>query len=1564
MSSEEYIPGEEKITGEEEQLQVEINMAALLDQMPFPIAAAYQRLMEEQASPQTRREALHFTAYQLVRTVGLTLIGQYLTQGLPRDASPRARQNLNQAIAKVRFLTFGDWLEVLNALHQYGEELQLNFFPEFGEAMAKMEARRVAIPPEYALQPEGRWQELTWLEALLALRQSVDQPGMNSEEACQEAIRLFCPFLDTLLIAFAFLREYELLALRSSLDEDTLRVQLLRGTRPLPPQKREVDDRYYVMFEFSPLLMRSPDDRVQALFPLFQGVSEPGYRGHFLRDDPLLSRWRLESLAATTEPPAEVEPESAKEPLPFAPDLGDRIRQILELRQIPWHLRREEVAPSTLVEGLQEYSRLTLEELTGIRYRPDYHLDRPALSRPLWEFVAGAPTPYRALLLTGRAGVGKTALLCDLERRLLLEGEKHLVLFVRGDALTSEVNGINPILWGPLQRIGLNPGDFTHPAQFFAHLEAKRQQEKLTDRRLVVILDGLNEAPAPERLLQQMLEMVSEARHYDWVRIVLSMREEFLEVWQARRGGTEANPFYLLHPLFVSPPGASQEQPESFPFWVVPPLTQEEAQTLYQRYQKEQAEGKPVYACRTPWEQIPPLIREDFLTIPLYLDLWMRAFDGREAPPLSGLGALFELYLSDLRSRFPRFWENAEILLDYLLAHGKMELTETEAREINHRWLAHLTEAERQRHFSPLEVMLISGVMKKQASKPTLEPGEATSRYFIPYQPLYEQLIYTWFKNKDSQFQPSSLHEWLALPPTEALRDALTRVAEELWEKDRTAELATFMEHPTGAHILENLLVRRLERHESPEAVTSRLETLLEGAARQPESARAVAELLITRLPSRLKGVAVTKTLQTLWETLTPWLENHPLSRSEDPLWLRNLAICYSQLSDLYGMQGATWRAMEYREQSLRMLENLASQASQYPQLRGDLAIAYHKLGDAYTELGNYDRALEYYQKDLALLESSASPPSSRDLAILYSKLGDLARMQGKQEQALEYYQKDLALAEPLAHVPTPSLEAQQDLAISYAKLGEWYRAAGDSQRAVGYYEKSQALLEPLVRREPHRTDLARDLALTYSKLADLYQARGDTSRARDFCQQAFAIRKRLSDAEPHRTDLARDLAVSYSKLGDLERSVGQTQQALEYSRLALAIRERLYEAESHREDLARDLANSAAKLGDFCRALGESRQALEYYQRAAMIRHELYQAHPDQVELARGVSILYNKLGDLHHALGESQRALEHYLKAMAIRQRLHDTHPDRTDLARDLSVSYSKLGDAYRVMGEIQRAQDYYIKDLAMAQKLHEAEPHRVDLARDLAVSYERMGDIYRAAGETNRALDFYTKALTLRESLRATEPNRTDLARDLAISYNKLSDCYRIMGDNQGALEHAQKALQLTEQLHYAEPHRVDLARDLVVCYNKIGDVYRTTGENQRVLEYTLKALEIAQRLYEAEPHRADLSRDLVIAYNKAGDVYRALGQTQKASQAYLKALENAERLHKAEPQRADYAWDLSLTCDRMALTVGGVETQEGRRWLERARQILRPLKNEGRLPHVRAEQYLQWLESVLK
>jgi tetratricopeptide (TPR) repeat protein len=1187
--------------------------------LPFPIAAVYADLDRADASPQTRREAVYFTAYQLMRTVGLTLVGQYLTRPLPPAASLKARDSLNRAIAGVRAPHFTDWIGLLYALRRYAAALGLDFFDPFPAALDAVKASAVEVPPEYGLDHGARWRNLTWLDALHALRNGCAHSGLARDDACRRAVATFRPFLDGLLNAFAFLADYELLVLRSRPDDDPALVQCLRGATPPEPGPVEVDDGLYAAFQLSPVVFRAADGRLQPLFPLFHGHLEGEplhcYDGAYLRDDPVMRRRTVYFLGNGDRLPLDDADAAGRVRPPAPADAGERLRGLLDGRAVPWRLRREDVAPWTLRDTVNDYARRTLDDVTDVKYLPACYLDRPRLSEPLWQTATAEGPVRRAFLLTGRAGSGKTALLCDLVRRLLAEDD-HLVFFLRGDGLLREVPGGNLLVANLLHKIGLEPGAFATAAEFFAHLEARRREDRVADRRLVLVFDALNEAPEPQQVLREALELVAAARQYAWLRVVLSARDEFLLVWSGRRGELEANPFHPVRELFVPPPDDPQRppRPEDPPAWPVPAFTADEAATVYGRYQAAKAAGQPLPACATPWAQLPPAARTGLLGVPLHLHLWMTTFDGRPAPAVAGEAELFDAYLADLRLRFDRFWPAMAAVLDHMLQTGRMELDDGDAHALRDGWQRGRTAAEQRRELSQLEVACASGVMDKRAR-------EEGGGYRIPHQGLREQLLYARLKERDPGLSPAGVAAWLALPETEDLAGALARVADDLWLADRTVELAAFVSRRVGAAALGQMLAGRLERDAPDERLRQRLERMLAATPDTGESVERMRSLVLNVVPERLVGLAVTLGLRVLWETSSRWLENQVKLPSEEPHGL--LAVAKKLLS----WKTSTPRPSPAESRTLRAL-----------------AISYNSLGDIYRDLRLGEQALTQYRRALELAERlHRSDPQradfARNLSVSWHKLGDVYRDLGQAAQALDYYRQARAIHERLHRAEPQRANFAFDLSISYTRMGDIYRARGQGEQALTHFRQALELDRQLHRAEPQRAIFAWGLFTCLYRLGDVYRDLGQGAQALDYYQQARAVAERLHQVEPQRADFAHGLSVSYERLGKVYQNMGQGAQALEYYHKCREIAEGLHRAEPQRTDFASQLAGSYQHVGDVYRALGQGEQALDYFQKALAIAQQLQWAEPQRADFAWHLVWSLERLG---HLTGDRRRLVQ----------------------------------------------------------------------------------------------------------------------------------------------------------------------------------------------------------------------------------------------------------------------------------------------------------------------------------
>lgn len=274
---------------------------------PYPVGLPYA-IAHSDAEPLQRRVwAVPFTALQAIKLSALPVVAQYLSD--PKDTEELinidkyAVERVNQAIAGIKSPFYSDWITLLGTLTN--EMPKLGIQPCFPLTEFANRIRSKSIQPlseRYA--PRGR-KELKPLEAMQFLRNGLAHGGeLIPDDECRRVLVHYLPILNDLMGCFDFLTQAELWALAQ--DEkpcpfdsivSTRRLvgpalsrsceetkQEAKGTELLEPKEMELDDDLIAAFEQSPLVMKTPDGKILALYPLFyQSPTEPcaQYDGHF-----------------------------------------------------------------------------------------------------------------------------------------------------------------------------------------------------------------------------------------------------------------------------------------------------------------------------------------------------------------------------------------------------------------------------------------------------------------------------------------------------------------------------------------------------------------------------------------------------------------------------------------------------------------------------------------------------------------------------------------------------------------------------------------------------------------------------------------------------------------------------------------------------------------------------------------------------------------------------------------------------------------------------------------------------------------------------------------------------------------------------------------------------------------------------------------------------------------------------------------------------------------------------------------------------------------------------------
>ncbi|HFD40778.1 MAG TPA: tetratricopeptide repeat protein [Anaerolineae bacterium] len=240
--------------------------------------------------------------------------------------------------------------------------------------------------------------------------------------------------------------------------------------------------------------------------------------------------------------------------------------------------------------------------------------------------------------------------------------------------------------------------------------------------------------------------------------------------------------------------------------------------------------------------------------------------------------------------------------------------------------------------------------------------------------------------------------------------------------------------------------------------------------------------------------------------------------RRSEGAWLGNLGLAYAAL-------GGARRAIEYYEQALAIHREIGDRRGKGNDL-GNLGNAYLSLGDArraiefyrqalvisreigdrsgegyclgnlgnaYADLGDARRAIEYYEQAMATHREIGDRRGEGawlgNLGIAYKNLGDARR-------AIEFYRQALAIRKEIGD--------RGGEGADLGNLGLAYAALGDARRAIEFYQQALDIAREIGDRRGEGTWLG--------NLGSAYLSLGDARRAVEFYEQALDIAREIGD--------------------------------------------------------------------------------------------------------------------------------------------------------------------------------------------------------------------------------------------------------------------------------------------------------------------------------------------------------------------------------------------------------------------------------------------------------------------
>ncbi len=606
-----------------------LNLA--IPQLPTPIAVCLDRVLAASSAHDQWRE-ICTTVEQLLRFAALPLLATYLHA---KDQPPD--EKLNGVFLNLREVSFDKWRSATRAL-----AIRRDFF---------METCPWYFTP-FLNAAELIADTLKFREERNFGAHSVYRHQLS--RGFTERVEELTPHFLQLLKAYSFLKSLSFLAVD---QREPGRLYLFRGMSPTT-QRLEMPNplgaNVWVQgandqrCRLNPLVLLNETDKFLELFDGFRLAAQ---------EQPEKDAVFFQSLS--------------KGFTRYSGPAGE-LRQLCRNRRIELGLRPTDVRPWTLAETCLDRSWLAVQNMRETVYRSESLVQRPVVQHAFLRFLSPENEACPAMVVAGSFGTGKSSLLVSLVELLLLDIKNgvsdDIVLFLRGSDLSAgSQNSAGHTFLGDLFRlIDIRYDGIARLREVFLRLEGDLKLDNSPRRRLIMVFDGVEEAPnSPHAVFQRLLEMVHEIKEYPWVRLIISARVEFLDSHELALGSGSPDPVRETHGLFFTPDDTIPEEyhwPKKRFAWKVPNMDIEQAEELYVKYQRlrerdilqgrSPKEAHP--ACQVPWNQIDVRAREQLLTRPLYLDIWMRAFSDTLPPDNLHLSAdLFDAHGESVTRRYP-----------------------------------------------------------------------------------------------------------------------------------------------------------------------------------------------------------------------------------------------------------------------------------------------------------------------------------------------------------------------------------------------------------------------------------------------------------------------------------------------------------------------------------------------------------------------------------------------------------------------------------------------------------------------------------------------------------------------------------------------------------------------------------------------------------------------------------------------------------------------------------------------------------------------------------------------
>lgn len=616
--------------------------------------------------------------------------------------------------------------------------------------------------------------------------------------------------------------------------------------------------------------------------------------------------------------------------------------------------------------------------------------------------------------------------------------------------------------------------------------------------------------------------------------------------------------------------------------------------------------------------------------------------------------------------------------------------------------------------------------------------------------------------------------------------------------------------------------------------------------------------------------------------------DNPKIQRADHISWVETVAQRW-----LLGLFGHSHKELKVRKNIAKTLVSFFEEVYAEEKTSGNLESlygSYLNLGCVLDELGDYEEAYSSFEKALHCIEGEEWLYSR---TVCYNRMGEELEKVGRYDDAFVLYEKVLKCRVEL-YEQQKSEEALYDLSFSYSKMGSVLYGMGRYEESAEYHRRAIEYREELYEKQKNEENL-RALSVSYNNFGDALRGQKQYEEALVYYERNLHIRETLHEARKN-TESLTDLAFSYYNMGRTLRGLERYEEALLYQEKEIACKEALHSEKKTAFTLQR-LARGYNAMGLLLKKMKKYDEAFAFYEKALCCMKEQYELKKDAASLQE-LSDVYFSISELFGEKGCIEDTLAYYEKYLEGVEELYTIQKKEEDL-EILSDGYNEIGIQLHKRKDYEKALFYYKKSLNYRKELYQKNPVEKNM-RELSVGYSNIGYVLCDMKQYEEGLEYAETALKYTEEIDRTNLSPKTLSA-MSRNWSIISKALKDLGREEEAAEYRRKTVEVRRELFRQAPSD-DTKRRLRNALSEYAKACIAVEEYAKGEESYREALVYSKELCDKEDSIANF-RVYIKMMKGLGDCLLKIGKTSEAGEYLGVAVKEAEQLYSRSGNEAE-------------------------------------------------------------